>query len=81
MSAQIRRQNCLYLQNLNANEKTAYKNSTNIALILLKRNAFFIIGFAYYNVAHSKIRRSRFIHNKGPAMSYETWSVARRHET
>jgi len=50
-------------------------------MILLKGNALFVIEFAYYNIAHSKIRSSRFIHNKGPAMSYKTWSVARRHET
>ena len=64
MSSQIRRIRIFYPQNLNANKKTAYKNSINIALNLLKGNAFFVIEFAYYNIEHSKIRRSRFSHNK-----------------
>jgi len=46
----------------------------------LKGNAFFVIDFPYYNIAHFTIKRSRFIHNKGSWMWYKTWSVARRHK-
>ena len=70
-----------YLENLNTNEGTAYKNVINFALIFLKGNAIFVIDFAYYNIALSKARRSTFTHNQGPAMSYKIWSVARRHDT
>jgi hypothetical protein len=67
------------MENLNANEYSTYKYWINICmLILLKGNKFFVTEFAYYNIAHSKIRRSKFIHNKGPAMSYKALSVARK---
>jgi hypothetical protein len=39
-----------YLENLNANEETAYKNVINFALNFLKGNAFIVIDPAYCNI-------------------------------